>query len=185
MLDWLNQYAGAVQAIMAVIIGVLTAVLIGVTCWYAVLTRRMARTMERQLAASFQPDINLSLSNRFHGSSSNYGVRGENASITIVITNKGNVPVKIAAVAMKVIFRDKSRPEEMIELDAEQRVVAPGQATEFNHLTVELPLGSINGDFERRIQIHCSDLAGISKHTFSMSDISQDITNHSLGFQPL
>ena len=170
---------------MAVIIGVLTAVLIGVTCWYAVLTRRMARTMERQLAASFQPDINLSLSDCYKGSGSHHGVQEENASITISVTNNGSVPVKIAAVAMKIIFEDKSRSDEMIQLDAEHRVVAPGQASQFHHLTVPLPLGSVAGEFERRVQIHCSDLTGIGKHTFSMSNISQDITNHSLGFRPI
>jgi len=45
MMTWLNQNAGAVQAIMAIVISVLTAVLIGITWWYATLTRRMALTM--------------------------------------------------------------------------------------------------------------------------------------------
>ncbi len=182
---WLNQNAGAVQAIMATMIGVLTIALVGVTWWYARLTRRLADAVERQLAASFQPDLYLSLSSCFHGSGSHYGEREENVSLTIAVMNKGNVPVKLAAVAMKIIFRDKSLPAETITIDAEQRVVAPGRTTEFHHVTVQVPLGSTEGEFERRVQIHCSDLAGVGKHTFSMSDISQDIMNHSLGFQPI
>jgi hypothetical protein len=56
-MQWMNQNAGAVQAITAIVIVGLTAVLIGVTWSYATLTRRMALTMERQLASSFQPSV--------------------------------------------------------------------------------------------------------------------------------
>ena len=66
-LQWMNENAGAVQAIMAIIIVFLTAALTCVTCWYASLTRRMALTLERQLVGSFHPDIDLTLTNRFQG----------------------------------------------------------------------------------------------------------------------
>jgi hypothetical protein len=49
-MTWLNQNAGAVQGIVSIVIAILTAALIFVTYWYARLTRRMALTLERQLA---------------------------------------------------------------------------------------------------------------------------------------
>ena len=59
-MNWLDQNAGAIQALTAVAITLLTAVLIGVTWWYANLTRQMAKTMEQQMIAAFQPNIDLS-----------------------------------------------------------------------------------------------------------------------------
>jgi len=179
-MEWLNQNAGAVQAMSAVVTVFLTIVLVGVTCWYAALTRRMAFTMERQLAASFQPDIDLQITNRFTGSSVQLGVERENVSGTIVVLNKGEAPVKIVAVAMKLVFDHNIFPPQSTKVDAQQRVLAPGKRTVFPHRSLNVPQGGTQANYEQFAQIHCSDLAGISRYTFSTSDRSEGVINQSL-----
>jgi len=101
-----------------------------------------------------------------------------------MVNNKGSVPIKIVAVAMKVVFDNQAFPDQILTQDAQQRIVAPGQITEFPHLMLNVPLGSTAAKVEQLAQIHCSDLAGVSRHTFSVSDRSENI-NQSLGFQPI
>lgn len=72
-------------------------VLIGVTWWYATLTRRMASTMEQQLAASLHPDIEMTLMHRFQGRGTNQGMNSESVSGTIVVKNNGDLPFKIVS----------------------------------------------------------------------------------------
>lgn len=126
MLNWLNQNAGAVQAMMAILIGLLTVTLIIITTSYTRLTRRMAETMERQLAASFQPDIELKLLNEFKGSTHYQGKISERASGTIVVTNKVNIPIEIVATAIKIVFDDKNFPDASTTQGVRHRVVSPG-----------------------------------------------------------
>jgi len=59
--NWLNTNTGAVQAMAAVVTTVLTAVLLGVTARYVVLTRRMLESNEAAARADFMPDINASI----------------------------------------------------------------------------------------------------------------------------
>jgi hypothetical protein len=184
-MEWLNQNAGAVQAIMAIIIVLLTAALTGVTWWYASLTRRMASTMERQLGASFQPNIGMALTNRFQGEHRDRGgTESESVMGTITITNNGDLPLKVVAIAMKLLYDNDVFPAQMTKEDARQRVVSPGGATQF-HLTLDVPLGSSRVGYEQIAQIHCSDLAGVSKHSFSVSSRVKDQVNQSIGFQPI
>jgi hypothetical protein len=117
-MEWLNQNAGAVQAVMAIIIGVLTAVLIGVTWWYAKLTRRMALTLEQQLAASFHPDIEMTLMHRFQGQGISQGVKSESVSGTIVVTNKGELPLKVVSAAMKLVYDKNAFPDQATAIDS-------------------------------------------------------------------
>ena len=175
----MNQNAGAVQAVMAIIIGVLTAVLIAVTWWYAGLTRRMASTMEQQLVASFHPDIEMSLIDRFQGQGT-----GESVSGTIVITNKGDLPLKVVSVAMKLVYDGNAFPDQRTTMDAQQRVVSPDKTAQFN-LMLYVPLGGSRAEHEHIAQIHCSDLAGVSKHSFSVSSRKAGAVNQFVGFQAL
>ncbi len=180
-MGWFNQNAGAVQAISAAVTVILTFTLIGVTCWYAALTRRMVLTMERQLAASVQPDTDLKLINGYSGSSGHK----KDVSGTIVVANKGNVPVKVIAVAMKLVFDNNAFPDQSTTIDAQQRVVAPGKTAEFRYLTLQVPSSGANAKYEQFAQIHCSDLAGISRHTFKVSERDENVINQSLGFQAI
>jgi hypothetical protein len=184
MMQWLNQNAGAVQAIMAIILGVLTPVLIGVTWWYAKLTRRMVLAQEQQLAASFHPDIEMTLIHRFQGKGSSFGVQSESFSGTIVVTNKGMLPLKVVSAAMKLVYDKNAFPDQTTTMDARQRVVSPGKTAQFT-LNLDVPLGGSTAEYEQLAQIHCSDLAGVSKHTFSISHRDEGVVNQFAGFQPI
>ena len=183
-MEWLNQNAGGVQAIMAIIIGVLTAVLIGVTWWYAKLTRGMALTLEQQLAASFHPDIEMTLMHRFQGQGISQGVKSESVSGTIVVTNKGDLPLKVVSAAMKLVYDKNAFPDQTITMDTHQRVVSPGKTAQFT-LNLDVPLGGSTAEYDQLAQIHCSDLAGVSQHTFVISHRDKDVVNQFAGFQKL
>jgi hypothetical protein len=179
----MNDNAAAMQVVMAIVIAVLTAVLIVVTVWYVWLTRRMALTLEQQLAASFQPDIEMTLIDRFQGHGTGGGVKSESVYGTIVVTNKGN-PLKVDSVAMKLVYANNAFPEQTITRDAQQRVVSPGKTEQFR-LILDVPQGASKAEYEQTAQIHCSDLAGVSKHSFSVSDRGKSAVKQSIGFQPI
>ena len=185
-MQWLNENAAGLQAITAIVIVVLTFVLVGVTWWYAKLTKSMAQTLREQLAASFQPNVEMTLTNRSHGTGSDgRGVNSENVGGTITVRNKGNLPLKVITVAMKLIYDKAAFPVQTTTFDAKQRVVAPDEMTEFLHLNIEVPSGGSMTPYEQIAQIHCSDLAGVSKHSFSVSSREKNRTHHSCGFQPI
>ena len=185
-MEWLNRNAGGLQAITAMIIAIFTLVLIGVTWWYAYLTKKMAATLREQLVASFQPNIGLTLTNRFQGKGKDgYGGQHENVSGTIIVTNKGNLPLKVLSVAMKLIYDKEAFPTQTIRLDAQQRLVSPGQTTEFSHLTMDVAIGGSKAPYEQIAQIHCSDLAGVSNHSFSVSSHDGDRIYQSMGLQSI
>src|SRR5664280_2756596 len=104
-MQWLNENAAGVQAITAIVIALLTLALVYVTWWYATLTKSMALTLREQLAASFQPNVEMALTNRSHGQGSDErGGHSENVSGTFTVRNKGNLPLKVVTVAMKLIY---------------------------------------------------------------------------------
>jgi hypothetical protein len=185
-MQWINEIAAGVQAITSIVIVFLTAALVYVTCRYVRLTQDMALTLREQLAASFQPNVELALIERSHGSGSDgSGGHSETVAGTITVHNKGNLPLKVVMVAMKLIYDKAAFPVQTMTLDAKQRVVAPGETTQFSHLIIDVPPGDSTAPYEQIAQIHCSDLAGVSKHSFSVSSQEKNQTNHSSGFQPI
>jgi hypothetical protein len=185
-MGWMNQNAGAVQAITAIVIVLFTGVLIAVTWWYAKLTRRMALTLEKQLASSFQPHIEMTLADRIRAQRNDgQGNQSEAVSGTITVRNKGNLPLKIVSVSMKLIYDKVAFPVQTTTIDAKSRVIAPGEATQFILMTIDVPPGGSEAPYEQIAQIHCCDLAGVSKHSFSVSSRQKDQLNQSLGFQPI
>jgi hypothetical protein len=185
-MQWLNENAAGVQTITAIVIALLTFALVGVTWWYAKLTKSMALTLREQLAASFQPNVEMTLTNRFRGQGSDgLGGHSETVSGTITVRNKGNLPLKVVTVAMKLIYDNGALPVQTMTVDAKQRVVAPDTSTEFVLLTIEVPSGGSSAPHEQIAQIHCSDLAGVSKHSFSVSSREENRTYQSSGFRPI
>ena len=183
-MQWLNENAAGVQAITAIVIVVLTFALVGVTWWYAMLTKSMALTLREQLAASFQPNVEMALTDRFHGEGRDgRGGHSEAVSGTITVHNKGNLPLKVVTVAMKLIYDEAAFPVQTVTDDAKQRVVAPEETARFM-LLIDVPSGGSTAPHEQIAQIHCSDLAGVSKHTFSVSS-RENRTCQSSGFQPI
>jgi hypothetical protein len=65
-----------------------------------------------------------------------------------------------------VIYAEKFFSVQTVKLDAKQRVIAPGQTERLPHLPIRVPLGGLEAPYEQIAQIHCSDLAGVSNHTF-------------------
>jgi hypothetical protein len=146
----------------------------------------MALTLREQLAASFQPNVEMTLTNCSHGSwSDGRGEHGEDVGGTITVRNKGNLPLKVITVAMKLIYDKDAFPVQTTTFDAKQRVVAPNEMAEFLHLIIKVPSGGSTTPQEQIAQIHCSDLAGVSKHSFSVSSREKNRTHHSSGFQPI
>lgn len=178
-MQWFNENAAEIQAITAIVIALLTAALVYVTWWYATILRE-------QLAASFQPNVEMALTDCFRGEASDEcGGHSETVAGTITVRNKGNLPLKLVTVAMKLIYDKAAFPVQTVTVDAKQRVVAPGETTQFILLTIDVPPGGTTAPYEQIAQIHCSDLAGVSKHSFSVSSREKDRTNHSSGFQPI
>jgi hypothetical protein len=185
-MQWLNENAEGVQAITAIVIVFLTAVLVYVTGRYVRLTKDMAQTLREQLAASFQPNVEMTLTNCSAGHwSDGRGKQGETVGGTITIRNKGNLPLKVVTVAMKLIYDNGAFPVQTVTEDAKHRVVAPDEMTEFLHVIIEVPSGGSTTPHEQIAQIHCSDLAGVSKHSFSVSSREKNKTCHSSDFQPI
>ena len=185
-MQWLNENAAGVQAITAIFIVLLTLALVGVTWWYATLTKSMELTLKEQLAASFQPNVEMALTDRSTGQGSDWrGGHTETVAATIIVRNKGTLPLKVVAVAMKLIYNQDAFPVQTMTVDAKQRVVAPDGETQFSHLIIDVPPGGSKALYEQIAQIHCSDLAGVSEHSFWVSSREKNRTNHSSGFQPI
>ncbi|MGD0294360.1 MAG: hypothetical protein ABSB30_10925 [Terracidiphilus sp.] len=178
-MQWLNENAAGIQAITAIVIVALTSALVYVTWWYA-------KTLREQLAASFQPNVEMTLPDRFHGSGSDgRGGHSETVGGMIAVRNKGNLPLLVVTFAMKLIYDNAAFPVQTVTEDAKQRVVAPDETTQFILLTIDVPPGGSTAPHEQIAQIHCSDLAGVSKHSFSVSSREKNRTHHSCGFQPI
>jgi hypothetical protein len=185
-MQWLNENAAGVQAITAIVIVVLTSALVWVTWRYVKLTKSMERTLREQLAASFQPNVEIALTECSFGSESDgRGGHSENVAGTIIVRNKGNLPLKVVRVAMKLIYDNGAFPVQTVTEDAKHRVVAPDEETQFRHLIIDVPPGASTAPYEQIAQIHCSDLAGVSEHSFSVSSREKNRTCHSSGFQPI
>jgi hypothetical protein len=182
---WMNTYSPGVQALMAIVGVLLTIGSIWVAVWVARITRRAARTTEKQLASSFQPSIEMDLKDRHQGRHIDSGTRSESVSGTIVVRNKGSQPLKIITVSMKVVYDNFTFDVQWMSESANDRVVFPGGSTEYPFLTINVPLGGSSAPYEQFAQIHCSDLAGVSKRSFSISDRHKGQVTHADGFQPI
>jgi len=184
-MQWLNENAAGVQAITAIVIAFLTLALVYVTGRYVALTKSMALTLREQLAASFQPNVEMALINLSHGQGGDgRGEWSENVGGTITVRNRGNLPLKVVTVAMKLIYDKAAFPAKTVKVDAKQRVLAPDGETQFN-LSIDVPPGGSTAPYEQIAHIHCSDLAGVSKHSFWVSSREKNRSDHSSGFQPI
>jgi len=128
-MEWMNQNAGAVQAVMAIM-------------------------------------IEMTLFNRFQGHGTSSGVKkSESVSGTIVVTNKGNLPLKSVSIAVKRVYDNHAFPDRTTTVGAQRRVVSPDKTADFR-LTLDVPLGSSQAaQFEDRPP---SDLYGevsLSSHS--------------------
>ena len=185
LLWWSGQNSNAIQALSAIAIVGLTAALSGITLYYSRLTRRMAIAMEKQIEFSFQPNVATSITFRAAGESSSLGVRQEDSIYAnVIVENKGSVPLKLDSLTMIVIFEKALFADaSAIVGDASNLVLMPGSHKEFR-LLANVPIDASRAKHHRRVILKCTDLTGLSKHTFEISDADSDVT-HYLGFRDI
>jgi hypothetical protein len=138
----------------------------------------MALTMKTQLATSFQPDVEMSFTSDMEGGR---GTDSESVRGIIQVRNKGNLPLRVVSGAVRVIFDSKTVPDQHCPLQVQRLVISPSGSKEIR-FCIEVPAGSLGGAHDRRAVLDCSDLAGVSKHSFSISDREPEV-NRYLGFQ--
>jgi hypothetical protein len=170
---WLNQYSGAVQAIT-------TTILVLITGWYAALTRRMAKIMTRQLSATFQPVVNIEFIHHFQGQGIDGGMRSEDVYNVVKITNESTSPLKLVHVTVFIYMDDFRFYNRKKTISQSGLVLRPKQQKEFE-IDVEVDIGSTAAKYKRTFIVHCTDLAGVSAHSFSCVGDTTDIT-HEFGF---
>ena len=54
-------------------------------------------------------------------------------------------------------------------IDGESQILAPDRNTAFDS-SIAIPEEAVNVPYDWRLTLRCSDLAGFSKHSFTMSD---------------
>lgn len=179
---WLGQgqNASAVQAVTAIVVAVFTVVLIFLTGWYANITKSMAKTMRQQLASAFQPFINIEFVHHFQGKGFSAGVHSESVFSAIHLTNKSAAPIKLAALRLFIYLNDPRFYDKETVIDQSGLVIGPDEVKEFE-VTVDVQLGATGVKYQRVVVVHCTDLSGVSAHSFRSIAGTNDIT-HTFGF---
>jgi hypothetical protein len=121
----------------------------------------MARTMERQLeaaekqlVASFQPDVGLSFIQ---------GIDSESGRVEI--KNAAAFPLKLQAVHTVVWFEQEEYGLEKEDTNYTDLVISPGKSHEHRYF-VKVKQGATTSDYNRFSVVVCSDLSEVSQHWF-------------------
>ena len=160
--------SAAIQAVSAVAVAALTYSLVRVTRKYTDLTNRIAGLNEKELSASMQPVIGIRLLNNSLGNS---GRKNDEVSFQAFIENLGSQPVKLAAVTGFVVFRDGQRIRE-VDTAIRNAVLMPKPlAAASSNVSVFFQIDSGRTgvrfeDYEVEAGVDCTDLAGVSEHSF-------------------
>jgi hypothetical protein len=187
LLSWLDQgqNAAAIQAICAVAVAFFTVILIGLTAWYAILTRVMARTLVTQLRAAFQPNLEIKFGHHFQGTGSDgKGNTSESVFNFVTVENKGDSQIKLREVRMFIYVNSPRFYDREKIIDQSGLVLSPGKQKEYK-VAIDVDEGTVSEGYRRVFVVHCTDLAGVSEHSFKLDADSKDVT-HEFGFrQPL
>jgi len=156
-----------VQALSAIATTFLTVALISVTWWYVRLTKTIAETMKRQLAAGAQPVVALDLVQS--GTRFTLG-RPVQVSGALSITNRGQQPIKICSVTVLVRFKNPAQHYSQVPYAITQRdnrVLIPGDPPQIQRFVLFTGAEAEGfDDCSLACGIDCTDLAGISEHSF-------------------
>jgi hypothetical protein len=161
---WLNQNAGAVQALCAVITVLLTVVLAGATIWYARLTSTLNHTAQRQLSAMLFPNLELSLS-----SSGSQGARGSHHEIgvSLQVSNKGQQSVLLHRMSLGAMYAGNIDGTGEVTVECDGQLIAAGAVqNESRSVEVTVPDGFNAGNIQLRAVVECTDVGRLSQHTF-------------------
>jgi len=176
--DWLNGNSGAIQGIAAIIALAFTAALIWVTWRYTRLTKRIADVTASQLAASLAPIIAIAVDNKKIG----YNKEGNAlVSFNVKVTNNGTTPIKLCRVTAFAIFGPGDMSEYTLCKD-EMMVLMP---KEYFNGPAPIEVGKLEDRGNERKQgvvAWCTDLSGLSKHSFVYHADAQ-ILRHIFGFE--
>ena len=178
---WLYHDANApavMQTFTAIATVVLTIVLVCVTWWYARLTRRMALTMEQQLRANFAPDVAFAF---IHNAYLTGGDGSEDFAGSVQIKNNGALPLKVNS--LRVLVQVTGKNNQSTDLKEAELVIGPEKMRDFRYVLSVLP-GTSRGEYRLRAIVTCTDLAGVSKHSFVCENGSQTIS-HYVGFKEI
>lgn len=181
---WLGQgqNASAVQAVSAAVVAFFTLILICLTGWYARITGFMSRTMEKQLQAAFQPSVGISYLHHFQGQGINReGARSESVFNYVQLKNDCESPIKIHAVKMFIFTGNPRFYNKETTLDQSGLILAPDKTKDFRIIT-DVDEGTTRINYRRIFVVHCTDLAGVSEHSFQCEGGTTDIT-HTFGFR--
>lgn len=183
LIYWLSegQNAAAVQALSAIVVAILTAALIWVTSRYVHLTKAIAETTRQQLAASVQPVLALAILE-----SGILTRKGQAVSVSgrIGVKNRGSNPVKVVSISLIVQFKS---PQKFLQIPCSitQRdnvVLMPEEEDLqlFNKMLTEMTADEA-GDYVLGAGVDCTDLAGVSEHSFYVDPQGQ--LRHFFGFR--
>lgn len=200
LISLLDDHAGAIQALTAVAVVVLTYFLVRVTSKYTRITGEIAEVTKRQLldtekqleiinkqlviaqkelSASMQPVLKIDTYDYSEGCDA--GSDNVILLCTLEITNTGHKPVKLLAVTAITYF-DDSLPYNLKLTEKDNTVMMPDDVQR-NKLSVITHLKVVEANaYDWKIEIDCTDLAGVSEHSF-VYDGKTNQLRHFLGFK--
>ena len=167
---WVNQNSGAIQALSAVVIVILTGVLAWLTLKSVKAAEVAAISAQHQLEANLQPTLEMELKPGFD-LQSNEGDHPFSKGANLKLRNVGSTPLKLRRVAM--VIQRMRLVKDAVVVDYEYE----SEATEYVS-RVLMPGGTISEDIIVAVQkredqqasyalrVVCSDLSEITSHSF-------------------
>jgi hypothetical protein len=162
---WLNQNAGAVQALAAVLMFIVTTVLCWVIWLYVRFTNTIAETARRQLSASIQPVVSLEiLDERLITERDKPLMVGGRVGVK----NLGTAPLKIRALSVVVRFRTASGFQQTpYTINPANDIVLMPDDENVQKIWLHTDIDSQErGECTLALALDCVDLAGVSEHSF-------------------
>jgi hypothetical protein len=176
MFCWLDIHAGAVQALSAMVIVLLTGALVYITWRYEQITNRIAKVTEKQLSASLQPVLYIEVADRMYGHDADgYGF----VTFRSFIRNGGTNPVKLITLVGFIRSHQNQLLAQVIFSD--ENIVLMPEANDSRVIFLRITDRTIQTTECRvALGVHCTDLAGVSQHSFIYDE--RDGLKHLFGF---
>jgi len=166
---WAFDHDGAafVQGLSALLTTAVTGILCWVTWRYVRLTNIMAETMKRQLSASMQPFLLLSILEEKYQTEENQPII---LHAKVAVKNRGAQPVKLVRMSVFVQYWPNNSARHgmfpKVVLEGVGRVLMP----EEEEIQVTIVQTEIRyrgpGRYGLRLHVECTDLSGVSEHSF-------------------
>jgi hypothetical protein len=168
MLGWLDTNASAVQAFSALANVILTAGLVAATLRYVILTKTLAETTKRQLAASIQPLISMSVTCELFGETRIGDLHSYSASGNLSINNQGTSPLKLKEVFVALHPRSEGKTgggREFELISYRNRLLLPGDRVGDQYV-IESEHNEFQNDVGYGLHVVCTDLPELAVHDF-------------------